>query len=176
MRKARLTLLAIVLLLNLPGSSMPVQTVAAPLTPQADGVYVEDFSTYAYKDYATDTVWDIWAGSLRLARPDAVGQDRPALAADADGNAIVVWQDVRNVNHDIYAERVDAVGNRLWAVDVRVSSDTGTAQRWYPAVGVDGSGNAIVVWNDDRNGNGDIYAQKLDKTCGEKSRGTLTAS
>ena len=141
---------------------VPMPAAAAPVVLQDTGVYEEDFTAYAYKDYVEDAEWDIWAQALRLARPDAVSQLWPAMAIDGSGNAVVVWGDDRNGDSDIYAQRLDASGNRLWATDVRVNSDSGTASQHLPAVAVDGSGNALVVWRDDRNGNYDIYAQKLN--------------
>jgi len=87
----------------------------------------------------------------------------PAVAVDGNGNAVVVWQDDRNGDDDdIYAQRLAPAGNKLWAADVRVNSDNGTTGQFYPAAAVDGSGNIIVVWKDERNGNDDIYAQRLD--------------
>jgi len=161
MRQARWALI-VVLLLCLRGPEMTARTVAAPLAPQAVGVYTEDFSTYVHKDYAADTVWDIRAHALWLAGLDGVRQVFPVLATDGQGHAVVVWEDYRNGNWDIYAQRVDAAGNYLWAADLRVNSDSGTAGQYDPAIAVDGNGDAIVLWEDRRNGNYDIYAQRLD--------------
>ena len=33
---------------------------------------------------------------------------------------MVVWFDARRSNNDIYAQKLDANGNRLWADDMRV--------------------------------------------------------
>ena len=162
MHRMIVRLLAGVVLLTLLGPVAPVPAVAAPAVPPDTGVYEEDFSTYSYKDYVENTEWDIWAHTLRLARPDAISQDSPAIATDGSGNTVVVWEDDRNGDSDIYAQKLDANGNRLWVTDVRINSDSGVADQWYPAVAMDENGNAIVVWEDYRNGNLDIYAQRLD--------------
>ncbi len=40
----------------------------------------------------------------------------------------------------------------------------GPGDKWSTAITADGSGGAILVWQDDRNGNFDIFAQKVDFT------------
>ena len=164
MNKGLHCLMSIVLLSGILGPNLPRSMVAAPSTPLESEVYTEDFSTYTAKNYTQATVWDIWAKNLRLGRLDAVYQVAPVVAVDGSGNAFVVWYDHRNGDSDIYAQRLDATGNRLWATDLRVNSDIGTASQHSPAVAVDRDGNAIVVWEDQRNGNDEIYAQRLDAT------------
>ena len=139
-------------------------TVAQPemAALAASGVYTEDFSSYAVKDYTDDTVWDVWSENLRLGRQDAVLKYDSVVAIDSDGNFFVVWEDNRNGNGDIYAQRLDANGNRLWATDLRVNGDSGTALQRNPAVALDEGGRAIVVWQDSRNSYAAIYAQRLD--------------
>ena len=163
--------LSVVVVLVLLGPRMPHPTAAASVAPVESGVYEEDFSTYAAKEYTEGAVWDIWSSSLRLERSDGAAQNNAVIAMDGSGNTVVVWADSRNGNYDIYAQRLDSSGNRLWAQDTRVNSDSGTIDQGYPAVAmdglgnavavaVDGSGNAIVVWWDDRSGDYDIYAQR----------------
>ena len=84
-------------------------------------------------------------------------------ASDGAGGAIVVWQDLRNqLDHNIFAQRVDAWGNVLWAQD-GVSVCSAVFEQIAPQVIADGAGGAIVVWEDSRGGSGkDIYAQRLD--------------
>jgi hypothetical protein len=97
-------------------------------------------------------------------------QDNCDLVADGAGGAIVVWQDVHQLldDADIYAQRVDMNGNRLWAgAGVAVCSHAGLQQA--PRLCSDAHGGAIVVWEDWRNSssstaydNSDVYAQWLD--------------
>ncbi len=88
-------------------------------------------------------------------------QNRPSLAADGTGGAIVAWEDDRNgADNDIYARRVDATGNALWTANgVSVAP---TANATFPVVVPDGAGGAIITWSDDRNGTTDVFAQRLD--------------
>ena len=166
-RRARITVLVAWMSLAWLAAAVPPGTAAvsdqaAPAAPAATGVYTEDFATYTAKDYTENAEWDIWARALRLGPIDGTSQTAPAIARDGNGNAVVVWEDDRNGNADIYAQKLDWSGNRLWEADVRVNSDSGTANQRSPGVALDGSGNTIVVWEDSRNGNPDIYAQKLD--------------
>jgi hypothetical protein len=89
-------------------------------------------------------------------------QQDPVIASDGDGGAIVTWYDWRKgTETDIYAQRVDADGNLLWAPDGVVVCDTINVQ-WFPQIAADGVGGALIVWEDRRvSGSGDIYAQRL---------------
>jgi hypothetical protein len=75
----------------------------------------------------------------------------------------MVWEDQRNGNSDIYAQRIDISGTVKWTVN-GVAVCTADTTQFYPAVVSDGFGGSIIVWPDYRNAPGsDIYAQKLDK-------------
>jgi hypothetical protein len=105
----------------------------------------------------------VWAtGGLALSTLPA-SQDRPVAASDGAGGAIFAWHDLRNAlatSNDIYAQHVSADGLLLWpAGGLPVCTDR--AAQIYPTICSDGSGGAIVAWQDSRGG-GDIYAQRLD--------------
>ena len=94
---------------------------------------------------------------------DSSSQNFPEVSVDPDGNVIVVWRDYRNGNNDIYAQKLDSSGVALWdSSDKKVNQNADSAGQSEPAVAIDSDGNAIVVWLDGRNGNDDIYTQKLD--------------
>ena len=86
--------------------------------------------------------------------------------SDAEGGAITVWEDGRQwfiTGTDIYAQRVDSMGNLVWG-----SSGTAVcaadSEQQYPKLVGDGKGGAIFAWEEHRNGiaNRDIYAQRID--------------
>ena len=86
----------------------------------------------------------------------------PRILLDQAGGAIVAWQDDRNGNFDIYAQRLDAAGNPLWSAD-GVALCSAPGGQLYPEIVTDGSGGAIVLWQDYRSGAEDLYAQRLDR-------------
>jgi len=93
---------------------------------------------------------------------DAVNdQVAPAAIPDGSGGAFVVWRDTRVNNEDVYAQRLNARGERLWATS-GVAMCTNTSSQGYPILCPDGAGGVIIAWQDSRNGNYDIYAQRLN--------------
>jgi hypothetical protein len=76
-----------------------------------------------------------------------------ALASDDAGGAVVSW-----TFNGIKAQRVAPDGTRLWGSPVTVASTIAQASNVIWAGGV----GAIVVWKDARNGNWDIFAQRVD--------------
>jgi phosphoribosylformylglycinamidine (FGAM) synthase PurS component len=84
-------------------------------------------------------------------------QTSPAIAFDGT-NYLVVWEDYRNGNFDIYCTRVNQSGSVLNPNGIAVS--TNTADQLSPAV-VFGGSNYLVVWVDDRNGSWDIYGARI---------------
>jgi IPT/TIG domain-containing protein/PKD domain-containing protein len=90
-------------------------------------------------------------------------QDDPRLVPDGSGGAIITWQDFRSgTDKDLYAQRVNGAGAAQWAAD-GVAICTAENNQLDPRLVPDGSGGAIITWNDFRSGtNGDIYAQRVN--------------
>ena len=88
----------------------------------------------------------------------------PTAVTDGAGGAIVVWQDGRQGagNYDIYAQRVDGDGNKLWApggVPVCAAANNQINQ----TILADGAGGAYIAWQDFRKGTEyDVYVQHID--------------
>jgi hypothetical protein len=84
------------------------------------------------------------------------------LVADGGGGAIIVWQDQRNASNDIYAQRVNSAGTVQWTTN-GVAISTASGYQTVPRIVSDGSGGAIMAWQDSRSGtNMDIYAQRIN--------------
>lgn len=49
------------------------------------------------------------------------------------------------------------VCDALWATNVRVNDDAGRAQQSDPSIAVDPAANLYAIWEDRRNGNGDVF-------------------
>ena len=85
----------------------------------------------------------------------------PAIASDGAGGAIVTWADSRSGWSGVYAQRVNASGVVQWAAD-GVALCSGTWPVLFPRISPDGSGGAILTWQDGRGADEDIYAQRVD--------------
>ena len=91
-------------------------------------------------------------------------QVQAQLTTDMAGGAFIFWQDLRGgVATDIYAQRVLASGvvDPGWPVQGRVVCGA-TGSQTNPRAVSDGSGGAIVMWQDSRAGTAsDIYAHHV---------------
>ena len=91
-----------------------------------------------------------------------------SITSDSAGGAILVWQDSRNTtstnsNGDLYGQHIDADGNMLWAKDgVRVTLTDNSKSNKGSALPVMVNKNEfILIFNDNRNGTFDFFAQKI---------------
>ena len=90
-------------------------------------------------------------------------QSQSQIISDGAGGTIITWQDSRNGNNDIYAQRVDSSGAVLWTAD-GVAICTNSTYQGSPRIVSDGTGGAIITWQDSRSGNNDIYAQRVNSS------------
>jgi hypothetical protein len=127
----------------------------------------------SWDDYRSGSSWDIYAqrvnaaGVLQSATSGVAicaatgSQMGSTLVSDGGGGAIVAWNDYRSGNFDVYAQRVNAAGVVQWTTDgVAMCATTGVQES--PALVADGAGGAFVAWDDNRSGNYDIYAQRVN--------------
>ena len=161
---------------------VPLSTVAGgqyfpQLVPDGNGGAI-----VAWEDYRGGSVSgnaNIYAqrigpsGALTWASDVAVctavdDQQKPKIASDGAGGAIIVWYDHRNntgynSGFEVYAQRIDANGVPQWTENgVSISTATNNPQNPYNEIIADGSGGAIIVWQDYRSGTWQIYAQRID--------------
>lgn len=89
-------------------------------------------------------------------------QESPYIVGVGSGTTIVTWADTRDLDYDIYAQKLDADGNPLW-ISGGVKVCGADYDQQFPAVVDDGAGGAIVVWQDGRLGDDglDLYAQRV---------------
>ena len=89
-------------------------------------------------------------------------QYTPAMTGDDSGGTIFAWTDPRSGSGDIYAQRFTKEGVRLWTLN-GVQIINAPNNQDAPVIASDGSGGAIIVWPDARNGiDYDIYAQRIN--------------
>jgi hypothetical protein len=129
----------------------------------------------AWYDYRGGPTADIYAQGISAAGAtqwtgDGVAlctasgdQLSPTIASDGTGGAIVAWYDLRSgTDYDIYAQRISAGGTAQWTVDGVALSTAWDAQT-FPTIAPDGTGGAVVTWQDFRGGvTYDIYAQRIN--------------
>jgi hypothetical protein len=78
---------------------------------------------------------------------------------DGFGGMLLAWVDYRDLQHRIFAQRIDAAGNPIWTTNgVLLSADQST----HPGICRDGTGGAYIVWSNDSDGYGDIIVQHLN--------------
>jgi len=118
--------------------------------------------------------WDIYAqrvdssgyllwGEYGIAVADGPAtQDWPVMASDEQGGAIIAWE--QPAASDIYAQRINSEGQKLWGDEGVLVCGAPDYQGWLD-ITEDGQGGAIMAWEDERTpGNGaDIYAQRVDE-------------
>ena len=144
---------------------------------QEDPQLVTDGSGGAYiiwMDYRieTDAEGDIYAqhvlsdGSLEwdpegLALVNQSGQQSsPNICSDGQGGAYVIWKDNAQSSYgDIYATHLSSEGVILGGQGVPII--TYSSYRSSPSLNTGGSGDAVLVWSDDRNADEDLYAQRI---------------
>src|SRR4051812_12119430 len=89
-------------------------------------------------------------------------QDAPSVAINRNGYVAVAWEDDRdtdnatdNVHREIYL-RLFRNGTAAYEIKLSAGGSSGVTnwRHLHPDVGLDDNGNAVVVWQDDPDGNG----------------------
>jgi FlgD Ig-like domain len=95
-------------------------------------------------------------------------QEGARMVPDGSGGAIITWQDGRTAgSYNIYAQRIDSNGNKLWGESDVIVCDADQAQT-NARLALDGSGGVIIAWLDRRSTTQyDLYAQKLSINDGQ---------
>ncbi|MFX0148172.1 MAG: hypothetical protein ACFE8E_10560 [Candidatus Hodarchaeota archaeon] len=127
-----------------------------------------DWDIYAQKvNSAGDLQWDINGVVISEENND---QSSVQLVSDAAGGAILTWHDFRSgTDWDIYSQRITLSGINKWKEGGVAISSFNHDQK-NPQIAKDGTGGAIIVWEDFRNGdNFDIYAQLVKDSIPEIS-------
>jgi predicted lipoprotein with Yx(FWY)xxD motif len=101
-----------------------------------------------------------WASSgvpLVIAAKD---QLNPNICSDNSTGAIITWQHGIGTQFDIRAQHIDANGNVLWTPGGSIISDADSSQLGPKNI-ADGNGGSIIVWEDLRKGNIDVYCNRV---------------
>jgi hypothetical protein len=109
-------------------------------------------------------------GGLGVCRAE-LSQYNVALAPDGSGGVFAVWQDFRSgQSADLYLQRITASGAPAegWTEDGRLIAG-GDGDQLQPSIAADGSGGAVIAWQDRRDGNLRVYALGVDGTGSPRS-------
>ena len=80
----------------------------------------------------------------------------------ASAEMIYGWSDTRTGDRDIYVQKIDTSGTKLWG-DTGIRATVADGRQEDPVLVSDGSGGAFLAWIDYRDDEyGDVYAQHLD--------------
>ena len=112
----------------------------------------------------------LWAQGGISVTAQAPGRHEYSTAVAVNGGWIVAWIDYRyDVNGDVFAQKFSDAGSRLWN-PTGALVDTFTCYTPDCGCGVDmtslravddGSGGAIIAWDDNRRDYGDVFAQRV---------------
>jgi hypothetical protein len=82
---------------------------------------------------AVPSIWASWIQDGIPVCTEVGSQAYPEIIPDADGGAILTWDDCRTADWDIYVQRIDASGAALWTAE-GVALCTATSEQSYPVV------------------------------------------
>ena len=88
-------------------------------------------------------------------------QGAPVITTDGNGGVIIAWEDARNGHFNIYAQRLNANGEPQWT-EHGIPVCSAAQDQNTPYIVSDGAGGSIIVWQDQRDGTMDIYAQRVN--------------
>ena len=162
---------------NRLGDNFRVSDSAAPGDQSMSGAWIapNGVALVAWDDRRYGLSGDIFAQFLNpdgsfmdtnfRVNDDPVGyanQYEPKVSGDSSGRFVVVWEDGRgqgNSDWNIFCQRFNSQGQRLGS-NIQVTTDDSI--QWTPRVSCGLNGAFVVTWDDNRNGNWDVYAQRYD--------------
>jgi len=120
------------------------------------------FGVYAQHVRADGTVDPAWPAQGRVVCDTAFDQTGGQAVTDGAGGAIVIWNDHRHLNDDLYAQHVQASGglDPSWPANGRVVCLASGDQNVSSAI-ADGTGGLLAAWMDERSGGWHPYAQHM---------------
>lgn len=140
-----------------PDGSFTVAWMSAEGDGGAEGVFAQPF----------DAAGSAIGSELAVNTTTVNGQLDPDIAADTDGNFVVVWYDYGFPSPDgdlfgVFGQRYDSLGNPL-GTEFQVNAQS-TGYQFEPAVARGPQGDFVVVWDSyfqdgDRDG---IFARRFD--------------
>src|SRR5690242_8779205 len=105
------------------------------------------FVPYVSKIVKADNAIIQWTNGGVAISTGTGNQNEESIIYDGQGGMIAAWEDNRGANQDIYAQKIDSTGAAIWTANgLGVAVVTGA--QGSPALTSDGSGGAIIAWED----------------------------
>jgi hypothetical protein len=127
----------------------------------------------AWIDFSQDLDGDVYAQKINTAgellwpeggKAVCVGNGMQLginMEADQNGGVFIIWGDGRNPSKDLYAQRLSATGDPLWAVN-GIPVANGAGDEIQNTMLPDGQGGMMMAYTHDYVGAKDIYAKRFD--------------
>ncbi len=121
--------------------------------------YTTPIGTTAYAQKIDDNGHPEWgANGVELSSSGRM-HDKIKSVSDGSGGAIFTWGEKIGSSWFIFTQKINSEGILQWgAQGVRITTVTSA----FPEITTDGTGGAIIAWEDFRGANTDIYTQKID--------------
>lgn len=106
----------------------------------------------------------LWKNDIKINSTTNTSNDSaPAIEKDSQENIYISWQDDALSDNDIYWQKISSNGELQWT-DEKIVNLITSADQSRPKMSVDSVDNFYFVWQDFRNGDYDIFAQKYDSS------------
>jgi len=116
-----------------------------------------------YAQRVTSAGEPVWTPDGVPVCPGRAAQKVPAVAADGNGGALIVWQDGVGNARDLYLQHLSSAGTALaGAGECGTALVTMSGAQLNPVMAADGQGDAVLVWEDRREEAAGLYALRLD--------------
>jgi Secretion system C-terminal sorting domain len=102
-----------------------------------------------------------WSFNGTIVTNKTIREYNEKIISDGNGGAIILWEQGGSGIYDIWAQRIDADGVPMWASG-GIALSTATSNKLNAVMTMGADNNIYFAWQDQRSGNTDIYAQKLD--------------
>ncbi|MFT4968629.1 MAG: hypothetical protein ACI9O4_000359 [Chitinophagales bacterium] len=135
---------------------------------EKDGVYIAwtdkrnsaDYDIYANRVDSNGVV--LWGNGKPVAQTVGNQSAIDILSNNKTQGLIVSWKDNRASDYDIYLQKLSPDGDPVWQTNGVIVCDAAEDQL-NPNIISDKKGGAIVVWQDGRSGEFDVYSQRMSK-------------
>ncbi|HQF42912.1 MAG TPA: hypothetical protein PK073_08350, partial [Ignavibacteriaceae bacterium] len=134
------------------------QKIIQDISTNENKILTKDETDVILKDKQLEMVGGIIKNDFMI-NDDTIGysdQRFPTISVNASGDFVVAWSDYRNDKWDIYFQRYNKFGVKQ-GLNTQVYSSAGNSDKLYPTVSMDMFGNFIIAWQENKNGNWDIY-------------------